>query len=130
MNKAKYLKRENKNWPSVLTVVPRVDWPDMADRLPVGRQPIEVWRSKTFLVQVYLQDGYERLSVLRTEFGAGGRMRDGITWDELQRLKHQCGRGEKWAVEIFPADDKVVNVQNMRHLFILPEAPPFAWIKK
>ena len=33
------------------------------------------------------------------------------------------------AVEVFPADDQVVNVANMRHLWVLPEPLPFAWEK-
>jgi hypothetical protein len=32
-----------------------------------------------------------------------------------------------WAVEIYPADGDVVAVANMRHLWLLPEAPAFAW---
>lgn len=68
-----------------------------------------------------------RLTVNRTEMGRDGRWRDGITWDELQDLKRQAGYGEAMAVEVYPPDSEVVNVANMRHLWIVdPRAVPFA----
>lgn len=125
MNRSKYLKIENKKWSAVLEWIHPAEWPQMV--LPPEKMPIQVWRSRTFLVQVYDDKGYARISVVRTELGAGGRFRDGITWEELMRLKAQCGYGDKWAVEVFPADSEVVNVQNMRHLFVLPEPPVYGW---
>jgi hypothetical protein len=73
-------------------------------------------------------NGAERLTICRTTVDpSAARWLEGIGWDDLQRLKRECGRGERWAVEIFPADSEVVNVANMRHLWVLPEAPSFAW---
>lgn len=43
------------------------------------------------------------------------------------RLKAECGRGDKWAVELYPPDEAVVNVANIRHLWLLPEPPAFGW---
>jgi len=34
------------------------------------------------------------------------------------------------AIEIFPADMDVVNVANMRHLWVMAEPVEFAWRKK
>ncbi len=127
MNKAKYLKAENKKWPTVLTAIPREEWPSMV--LPPEKMPVQVWRSKGFLAQEYIDKGFSRLSVMRTEFAPNGRMREGITWEELMRLKAQCGYSGAWAVEVFPPDEAVVNVQNMRHLFILPDPPAYGWHK-
>lgn len=31
------------------------------------------------------------------------------------------------AVEIYPAERDIVNVANMRHLWVLPERLPFGW---
>lgn len=45
---------------------------------------------------------------------------DGITWDDLQWIKRAAGYGDREAVEVYPLDDDVVNVANMRHLWILP----------
>ena len=57
------------------------------------------------------------------------RWRDGITWDELQDLKSQCGRGDELAVEVYPKDKNLVNKSNHRHLWIIknPEELPYVW---
>lgn len=52
---------------------------------------------------------------------------DGITFDELMQLKRECGRGDLDALEVYPADFDLVNVANMRHLFIVPGGVSFAW---
>ena len=52
---------------------------------------------------------------------------DAITWDELQRLKAEAGFADRWAVEVFPPDAQVVNIANIRHLFLLPGPPDYAW---
>lgn len=97
------------------------------DFRPVGNL-IEVWRSAKFLVQVH-RDGenLERLSINTTEVNErGDRWRDGITWDTLQRLKRECGRGEFEACEIYPADSDVVNVANIRHLWLFKSGTPLS----
>lgn len=92
------------------------------------RKPVEVWRSRDFLVQLYVDGEWTRISVNRTHMPNGQDYADGITWDDLQRLKAEIGRGDQWAVEVFPADAEVVNDANMRHLWLLAEPPPFAWV--
>lgn len=101
--------------------LPRDQWPYE----PAGLA--EVWRSKEFLVQIYDEGGgVERMSVCRTRRD-GDRWADQIAWDELQRLKREVGRGDRDAFEIYPADIDVVNVANMRHLW-LPVTPiGLAW---
>ena len=86
-------------------------------------------RSRTHLVQLFEErGGVIRMSVQRTEWDERqNRLRDDISWDDLQRLKAEAGYGDRWAVEIFPADRSIVNVANMRHLWLLPEPPAFAW---
>jgi hypothetical protein len=56
-----------------------------------------------------------------------GRWLDGITWDELQHLKMLAGYGDRVAVEIYPPDSEVVNIANIRHLWLLNEVPTFMW---
>jgi hypothetical protein len=98
--------------------------------MPSSQLPTEAWRSRYFLVQVFSEkDAIERLSVCRTSHN-GERWEDQISWDELQRLKAECGRGEKFAVEIFPADRDIVNVANLRHLWIMPAPLPFGWTRE
>ena len=103
--------------PKELTVVPKEQW-----------QPVEwdktkrncVWRSRDLLVQIFSEgNGVDRISVNRTDQTPDGKWKDGITWDELQAIKHAVGYGACIAVEMFPPDDKVINVANMRHLFVI-----------
>lgn len=50
--------------------------------------------------------------------------KDGITWDELQLVKNEQGYGNRFAIEVYPPDNRVVYEINMRHLWILPEDTP------
>lgn len=115
---------ENASYPNHLISIHPSEWRPVAwDKC----ERIEVWRSRNFLVQIFAQaNGAERLTVCRTKV-MGHTWQDGISWDDLQKLKAECGRGKKWAVEIFPAEQEVVNVANMRHLWVLPDPPAFAW---
>jgi hypothetical protein len=122
----RHLRNENHRWPPHLVKVPRSAWPS---RQPSGIH--EVWRSRGFLVQVFQEDGgLVRLSVMRTWVDDAGEAVDGIAWDDLQRLKTECGFGDRDAVEIYPADRDVVNVANMRHLWVMREPLPFKWAKQ
>lgn len=90
---------------------------------------IEVWRNRDFMAQVYApKDGGQRISVSRTMIDKwSGEWLEGITWDQLQAVKQGVGFKDRWAVEIYPPNDEVVNVAAMRHLWLLDEAPAFAW---
>jgi len=59
-----------------------------------------------------------------------GEYVEGITWEELQSLKDQSGYGNCCAVEIYPPNKDIVNVANMRHLWIPVEDPKYRWGKK
>jgi hypothetical protein len=108
--------------PVVLQLVPREQWPSQPPTL------LRVWRNRSFLVQEYAAPaGQVRLSVNRASLTAGGDWAAEITWDELQQLKAECGYADRWAVEVFPPAESVVNVANMRHLWLLADAPEFAW---
>jgi hypothetical protein len=91
-----------------------------------------VWRSRKFLVQEHLEKGVIRLSVIdASKIKAFGKQDykfgDSITWDDLQRIKAEVGYGDRCAVEVYPPDSLIVNVKNMRHLWILDEIPPYCW---
>lgn len=118
------LARDNAKQPIELQEVPREQWPNQS------ATHLRVFRSRDFLVQEFAENppAAVRLSVCRTVM-AGDRWQDGITWDDLQRLKRECGYGDHDAVEVFPADADVVNVANMRHLFVLADEIPYAWRK-
>jgi hypothetical protein len=118
------LARDNANQPNTLQEVPRWHWPN-----PNAPQ-LRVLRSRDFLVQEFAapSPAVVRLSISRTVID-GDRWQDNIAWEDLQRLKHECGYANSDAVEVFPADADVVNVANMRHLWVLAEPVPFAWRK-
>ena len=122
------LARDNAKLPATLTPVPSDQWPDLSY---MTKKPCAVRRSRFFLVQSFDEgNGVNRLSVARAEIDTTtGRWKDGITWDELQDIKRQVGLGEYMAVEIFPADRDVINVANMRHLWVMRDPLPFAWKK-
>lgn len=122
--------RENKGRPLHLVEVPRAEWTERMTLhafAPTGSIAVQVFQSREFLLVVWDQAGTTRLSVMRTDFDIRTRhQRADITWDDLQRLKSEAGFGDATAVEIYPPDKRVVNVANMRHLFIV-DAPDFMW---
>lgn len=120
-----HLTKENAKLPAHLQEIPREKWPEGA---PASL--LSVWRSKGYLVQVLNAPApaLVRLSVNRTSIGPTG-WKDGIGWEDLQRIKAECGYGDQDAVEVFPAQRDVVNVTNMRHLWIMADPLDFIWRK-
>lgn len=119
---AQHLRKENATYPDQLCSVPEVEWP--------RREPgmVALWRSNRFLVQVYVEkNGIARLSICRTEINNRGQWQENITWEELQKIKNQCGYEHFDAVEVYPRQKDVVNVANMRHLWVFDEPLQFAW---
>lgn len=123
------MRRENLRWPAALAPIPRDQWPvDPAAARCDASVRLEAWRSRTFLAQLFDEGGMLRLSVNRTEWDErANRFRADIGWDDLQRLKAEAGFGDRAAVELFPPDVSVVNVANMRHIWLLPEPPSWMW---
>lgn len=121
--------RNAKAYPKALTPVPRDEWPRSTGSMT---PPLEAFRSRDFLVQVFAPQLHEastvevRLTVCRTTV-KGGTWADGISWDDLQRIKSEIGYGDRDAVEVYPADRDVVNVAAMRHLWVLRSPLTFAW---
>lgn len=119
------LERDNAKWPKHLEPVPRSMWPES---MHLDDNLLAVFRSRTFLVMKFAAEkpAIVRLSVNRTTL-SGDRWADNITWDELQAIKLELGYFSEDAVEVYPPATDVVNVANMRHLWILTEPLPFAW---
>lgn len=122
------LERTNAKLPRELRLVPNHEWPERYRSDP--NAPLRVWRSRDYLVQEFRAEAPAcvRLSVNRTTL-TGDRWNDNLTWDELQDIKAQCGYPMADAVEVYPPAGDVVNVANMRHLWVLREQLPFAWRK-
>lgn len=111
---------------SSLTEVPESEWP----QVETNERRIKVWVSHNFLVQAFLEhhdSGILRLSVNRVKITKSGAWKDRITWDELQAIKREVGYGDYYAVEVYPRDRDIVNVANMRHLWVMPEPLPLGW---
>lgn len=90
--------------------------------------PIKVYQNDEFLVQIYKLDNEPtRLTVNKVKRKNNDWV-DGITWDQLMHVKRLVGYADKCAVEIYPPDKDVVNVANMRHLWVV-DMPEFAWAK-
>lgn len=86
------------------------------------------WQSRDFLAVLYQDRDALRLTINRTRRDTRlDDWVDGITWDELMTVKAQCGFADTWALEIYPPNSEVVNVANMRHLWLHDDPPPFGW---
>jgi hypothetical protein len=120
-----YIEAENKKYTDELKPI---DFQGLDRKMPP--ECIGVWRSNRFLVQLYApKDGAQRITISRTMIDKQtGNWLEGITWDEIQDIKRKLGFGDCFAVEIYPADADVVNVANMRHIWMI-DPLPFAWRK-
>lgn len=120
--KRKFLAAENRKWSETMTRVPPAAWPSTT-----GPNVLQIWRSNKYLATAYLDQQVVRLTVCRTQLDDQGDWLSGIGWDDLQRIKNECGFADFDAVEVYPAAKDVVDVANMRHLWILGEPCAFAW---
>lgn len=122
-----YMRERNSEVGTAFVEVPISEWPQGAKN-----PPIKIWRNRNFIAQLYRDRNHLRLSVNRTAakgFRSDGspKWKEGITWDELQQIKSDVGFGHCWAVECYPPDDKVINVANLRHLWLLESPPDYGW---
>lgn len=114
-------------WPKKLTRFDPKDWPGAVSEANHPAAPDEAWRSRAYLVQIRYLDpttnggAEELLHIRRTIHGAP------LTWDELQVIKRDVGRGDRAAVEVFPEDAHLIDLAEMRHLWIMAQRPAFAW---
>lgn len=117
------LKKDNLKHPNILTKVNESIWPVRYKNI------ISVFRSKTFFVQVFKEQNATRLSICRTSIDNNGHWKADIKWEEIQEIKRQIGFGDRLAVEIYPKDKDIINVANMRHLWVLDYDLDFGWKK-
>lgn len=126
------LRTEGQLYPESLIAVPETEWPPPH---PGGKYPVAVWRSRRYLVLQYAAPALNavevrRLTVCRTTLRRDGHWDEGISWDDLQRLKRESGHGDWYAVEIYPRERDLVRVANMRHLWLLAEPLTLGWFEK
>lgn len=127
---ASYARAEALKRPEKLTAIPYERWP------PHYRQstgaPTQAWESRKFLVQMYDAPTFKnidarRLSVSRVTLKGDGRWEENITWEELMAVKRECAFGDWYAVEIYPRDIDIVNIANLRHLWVFSRPLPIGW---
>ncbi|MGA3209451.1 MAG: hypothetical protein ABSE05_16705 [Syntrophales bacterium] len=119
------LQKENDKRFLTLTPVSKENWPYNDD---INR--IAVFLSLYYLAQIFDEkNGVIRISCNRTTMDQNGQWEENLSWDELMEVKRQCGYGESYAVEVLPGDSEIVNVANMRHIWITPH-PIVGWRKK
>lgn len=83
-----------------------------------GEPSIGAWESDKYLAVAFQDMDAIRLDIRRKD------EQDGITWDELQDIKNQCGFSDKDAVEFYPRQQDVINTANYRHLYIFENKLP------
>lgn len=120
------LRRDNKRFTEEFTRIPPYQWPEGP---PTIAKRMAVLRNKNFLVQIFQEEPGYRISVNRTALNKQGEFDDGITWDELFTIKNAVGYGDMDAVELYPRERDIVNVANMRHLWVFNKQLPFGWRK-
>lgn len=99
------------------------------ERKIIGSVVVKAIMSRRFLVALYQKkDAPLRMTVNRNKLLANGRFEDGITWDELMECKRQVGYADLCMIEIYPPDSQIVDVANMRHLWLFE--PDFMWKEK
>lgn len=123
------LSKRAKEWPENLVAVPESEWPERREFYT--EWPTALWRSRHYLVQVFDAPDMNgvaarRLSVNRTVLGAG-RWQDGISWDDLMGCKSETGHADWYGVEVYPRVRDIVNVANMRHLWLFAEPLAIGW---
>lgn len=100
--------------------------------VPDLKRPVMAWRSRNYLVQVFIAATAEyplmlRMSVNRAKVRPDGKWEDGLTWDELNAIKAELGYGDWYGIEIFPPTADIQNVANMRHLWLLETPLPIGF---
>lgn len=133
---ASEMRKRAATFPEHLVEMDRTEWPSIAvnrnAHAPSGQRVQQLWRSRLYLVTRYDSpplNGIEvrRLTVNRVTMRADGNWDQDIPWEDLQRCKRETGHGDWYGVEIYPRDRDIVNVANMRHLWLIAEPLDLGW---
>ena len=118
------LKQDNKSYPNHLIEL------EISEEKQ-AQQPtlMRALRSRYFLVQVFEDGDVIRMSVNKTDVNPDGSWKENVSWEDLQQLKRQAGFGNHYAIEVYPRDIDIVNVANMRHIWVLEKPLKIGWSK-
>ena len=91
---------------------------------------LSMWGSRDHFAVLWLDpNGFQRLTINSTTLDTRtGTWADGLTWDELMKVKNECGFAANWCVEVYPPRAEIVDVSAMRHLWLLGGPPACAWV--
>ena len=125
------LRKRASEWSVQLTPIPESEWPP--PKVDCER-PVAVWRSREFFVQLVEAAPFQgievlRMSVNRCTLGGDGHWKQNIPWDDLQRCKREIGFGDWYGIEIYPRERDLVQVANMRHLWLLAQPLGIGWFE-
>lgn len=118
------LKKNNKTFPNHLIEIEVSE-----EKQANNPNLLKVFRSRYYLVQVFEDGDVIRLSINKTEVNNDGSWKENIGWEDLQQLKRQAGFANHYAVEVYPRDVDLVNVANMRHIWVLENPLKIGWSK-
>lgn len=83
-----------------------------------GEPSLSVWESDLHYAATFKDQDAIRIDVMRKD-GSGD-----MTWDELQRIKDECGFPNYDAIEFYPSIDNIINNGPRRHLYVLAHKHP------
>lgn len=100
----------------------------------LAHAPTHVWESRKYLVQLFGEQPFQgidtrRMTVSRVTLGDDGHWEENLQWEELQDIKREIGFGDWYGMEIYPRDSDVVNVANMRHIWLLATPLTIGWFR-
>jgi hypothetical protein len=81
---------------------------------PLGELAAATWMSDDFVAGMFKQGSLWRLSIARAGAGAAP-----MSWEDLMKVKRDCGFGEQDALEVYPSDEDIFNTGNIRHLYFV-----------
>lgn len=84
--------------------------------LPEGHHTLRVWSNDVYqATTLERHDGWTYISFKRHDRAA---VRD---WRHFQAIKNECCGAEREAVELFPAESRLIDESNQYHLYVAPE---------
>lgn len=127
-----YARAEVAKRPAMLSELSKAEWPQSYQH--AEHPPTHVWISQKYLVQMFDEEPFQgidtrRLSINRVMLKSDGHWEENLTWEELQQVKREIGFGDWYGIEIYPRDGDIVNVANLRHLWILAAPLSIGWFK-
>ena len=112
------------SYPDTLEIVREND-----PNIPYSSHPQDIehiYRSKKYTVILWKQGidptllMGQKISISRNEWDSKSRRYVGdIVFDEIMEIKREMGLGEEKCIEFYPKDSELVDLANMRHIWVI-----------